>query len=348
MKLLESTVSPLKRERLQYADMAKGIALILVIFSHTSGWNYVLFSDDMNVPLFYVAAGFTSSTAFSLRKKFRSLLIPYITMSVICLSISIFYFKQEFTPLSIAGIFYSRHQIFTSDCNGDILPLMTLHNAVLWFLTSLFTSYCIYKVILMPRSRYGQLTAAIASLALAWVLSYLPILLPWSLDTAFFFAPLMWIAGLLRKSRVIETHTMYTLIASISIYILAIQISPVCNLSIRDYGNSMIFLFIAALAGSMALLAVCRYFDNTIISKFFTKLNTQALYIFGLQLVFLNYMEIRLCPLHLTGWRFILIQTACAAMLGYLTGIIASISTTRIRLLFRRILCCGKRQSSNH
>ena len=71
--------------RLQFIDGAKGFALICVMLGHTEGGAVVTYIDNMLLPVFWVAAGYTSHPDFRISRRFRSLLLPYLFMSLACL-----------------------------------------------------------------------------------------------------------------------------------------------------------------------------------------------------------------------------------------------------------------------
>lgn len=88
------TCDNLKQSRNEWLDVAKGIAIILMVFGHTGFSTYwVWFIYAFHMPLFFIASGWTSNwTKYNIRKfifhKMRTLLLPFIIYSCIVLIIS--------------------------------------------------------------------------------------------------------------------------------------------------------------------------------------------------------------------------------------------------------------------
>lgn len=319
-----------RKERLDYVDMAKFIALLCIICGHTDGGVALTFIENMRLPVFWFCAGYTTSAVFSLPRKFKGLLKPYIAMSLIYLLFTLAYNPAMVTGDSLLGIAYSRFNLYAA-WSGHSLKLMTLYNGVLWFLTAFFSSYCVFRLVLMPRRLRGQGLLALLSLVVFYFLNKLPVLLPWSLDTAFFFAPVMWAGRATRLLRLPERFSWQTILVSAAVYVVFNHVMGIANYSIRDMGVNYPAVFVAAVSGPMAFLCICRYAAGTKVAALSARLNRKALYIFGLQTIFLVLME-RICghfgvPL----LPKVLIQVFVATAAGYLTGIVCDALLSRFK-----------------
>lgn len=321
---------PVNKIRLNYVDAAKGIALLLVMLGHTEGdWDghngggwLVAWIDNMLLPVFWVAAGYTQREQFSLRAKFRRLMIPYLIMAAITTLFTLLANRAAFSWQSLAGLIYSRNQIYAPSCPvADHLVLLRYSgNSVLWFLSSLFTAFCVYRLILTGRSERQRNLLALISLAVAWAMTMLPILLPWSLDTAFFFAPLMWWGNRLRRYHVAEHGKWWWMVAAVAVYAVCQILTGATNYSIRDYGASMWGALGCSLCGTAVWLRAAYCLRHTVINNRARAFNAQALWIFGLQLMFMNIAE-RLCG-HFAapGWAAVMAEMVVASAGGWLTG----------------------------
>ena len=185
--------------RLQFIDGAKGFALICVMLGHTEGGAVVTYIDNMLLPVFWVAAGYTSHPDFRISRRFRSLLLPYLFMSPACLIFMLLVNPASVGMRSMIGILYSRFKLFPFADAADSFRMMNIDNSVLWFLTSMFTAYCLFRLLLDIRCDRNRILGAIACVAVGYVYPYIPLLLPWSLDTAFFIAPLMLGGNMVRR-----------------------------------------------------------------------------------------------------------------------------------------------------
>jgi len=311
------------RRRLLFVDGAKGFALICVMLGHTAGGGLVSYIDNFLLPVFWLAAGFTSRLDFSLRRKFRSLIVPYLLMSAVCLLFTAVQSTSSIGWLSLLGIIYSRFSLLPFDDYGAHLVLMNLNNSVLWFLTSLFTAYCFFYVILHCGRLRWQAIASAAFVACGYFYQYIPILLPWSIDTALFIAPLMWCGHMLRRCGVLERYGWRLLLVAIPLYALCNAFAGPSNYSVRLMGDCYPASFGCGVTGAVALLIIFRSLERTYITRAFALLNAKALYIFGLQLIFIAAAAYVCGHLHLSLWLTVTCQILLATAGGYAAGIVA-------------------------
>lgn len=333
----DSTSYPLlgRRPRLTWVDAAKCVAVIATAFGHTAGLPYlspvVTWLDNMLLPLFWVVAGYTSSPGFSLARRFRAIMVPYMWMSLICLVYTVIVSHGNVPGLWWAGILYGRFRIMADAAGPGGIRLMDIHNAVLWFLPSLFTGYALYRAILAVRSlRLQALTVALC-LLVASLTVRLPVLLPWGLDLAFFVAPLMWCGGLVRRFDILNRYPWQALFVCAPVYVLFNYLTGPTNYSLRDYGAyGPVCAFCCALPGALAFLVLFRAAAQVkilnCISRWLASLNTESLYIFGLQLLFFNLATHLTTRLACSPTLTVTIQLLLAVAGGYLSGKIINYS----------------------
>lgn len=192
-------------QRLVYVDMAKCVMLMFVIVSHTEAWRLELPVDPILISTFWICSGYTSGPSVSLRRKATGLLVPYFAMSALCLLFSWLVAGRDIVSRDILGILYSRYVALAAPASETNPCLMPLCNSPLWFLTSLFTGFCVYASLMRIRTLRTQTLAAGLCLALAWAATYLPVLLPWSIDTALFAGPMIWAGHQMRRFNVLES-----------------------------------------------------------------------------------------------------------------------------------------------
>ena len=150
-----------KRNRLDWVDCAKGIAIILVVYRHiligvsrsgleVQSWlinaNEIVYSFRM--PLFFILSGLFIAKSIEkrnnarvfIRYKFDTIYYPYLVWGVIQISIQ---------------IFFSRYTNATRDLS-DFLLLLVHPRAIdqLWYLYALFNTsilfYFLYSALKMP------------------------------------------------------------------------------------------------------------------------------------------------------------------------------------------------------
>ena len=84
-------------QRLKWIDIAKAIAIILMVVGHSSIPSFISdFIYAFHMPLFFIASGWTTNWnkySFSdfIKKKFGSLLLPFIVYSIIVLFVQVHY-----------------------------------------------------------------------------------------------------------------------------------------------------------------------------------------------------------------------------------------------------------------
>ncbi len=157
------------QKRLTYFDMAKGVGIFLVLLGHLQGdWFFSLspyilplctWIFSFHMPLFFVIAGMLiryrsdSEKDFSvlLRRRFRSIMIPYFWFSLIYLSVVIY--------ALIAG------SIKADTLFEQLWYILSMYGMnVLWFLPALFAGEMLF---LWIRKRFSAKITAIIVIALA-------------------------------------------------------------------------------------------------------------------------------------------------------------------------------------
>lgn len=312
--------------RLAYVDAGKCFALLCMVIGHTDAWQCTDFIDNARLPFFWLMAGFTSRPNFSLSKRFRVLMRGYVIMTVICVLTSLLLLRVPFSAESLWGILYARARLYATsflDSAGGIeqVSLMDYNNSVLWFLPSLITGYALFKLILALSGRWMRLVACFGCLGILQLIMRCPILLPWSIDDAFFVAPMMMAGYWLKESKWMERYTVYCAILGLAIYAVLNPAVGFTNYSLREFGNLAPWgAFICSLPGGIGLAAIFRMLDNTSPIRFMAHLDLEALYIFGLQLVFFGISFAIASKLSWNLPSLVVLQLTLAVVGGYVTG----------------------------
>lgn len=130
------------QNRISYIDMAKGIGIFLVVLGHSdfSSEGFITWISSFHMPLFFILSGMLLShthaseqtMTFLLKKKTKTILLPYLTFSILSIAFSAILDTAEFCsylPLALlmTGTFYGI--------------------SVLWFLPALFFSELLFLFI---------------------------------------------------------------------------------------------------------------------------------------------------------------------------------------------------------
>ena len=252
-------------KRLNWIDMAKGFAMILVMFGHAPiSLRIRAEIYTFHLPLFFFMSGYLFSNvkynnfiAF-FKKRFITIGIPYFCFSFIeYIYFFLFNNKQNVSPLK--------------SLIGTLIPLRfnngTLHNGTLWFIVCLFMSELIFFLIVKySKNDKKKIVACLVVCAIIGVFYniYIKKPLPWSIDVAFisvvFYGMGYLIKGIENKvSKLVNIkYLIIFLIANVLLGHLNIRyLNANVDMSSSRYGNYFLF-YMAAFCGIMASLIFCR------------------------------------------------------------------------------------------
>lgn len=209
--------------------------------SHTQGVPYIHgYLTACYMPLFFLASGFVySDYAGSIARKLKLLLRSYLGWGCFYLLISILFmscthFKLYKIGVWISGISYSRFMI--PAVRTDSTVLLFPHGAApLWFLTCMAMSYLAFIPLIKANGRM-LILFVLLYLVISSIFVFSPFLLPWSLDTAFIGALLLYTGYRFKYISIKRNLKMLILVTCALLYISLVYINGSGNMSIRDYG----------------------------------------------------------------------------------------------------------------
>lgn len=271
-------------ERIEYLDICRGIAVILVVMSHSLCSRAMFFANGFFVPVFYFIAGYLSSGHLSMVKKSRRLLLPYLVFSVLIAAVAVLSGMKDIGWLDFAGILYSRYALFPLGTEDNVV-MMGLGNSPLWFLTSMFLSFLTFAI--LCRSGKYAVWMALAYVAVTVAMKYLPVLLPWSLDTAFLTGLFMYSGKVVRQYGILEKGWSVPALM-LAVYAASLLVNGYCNLSVREYGKSVLLCLVSGISGSIVLLKLSHMIDNTFLHRMLAAIGRNSLVIFCMQIPFLQ------------------------------------------------------------
>lgn len=270
--------------RIEYMDICRGIAVILVVMSHSLCSRAMLFANGFFVPVFYFIAGYLSSGRISLVKKARRLLIPYLVFSVLIAAAAVLSGMKDIGWQDFAGVLYSRYALYPLGTEDNVV-LLGLGNSPLWFLTSMFLSFLTFAV-LCRSGKYAAWTA-LAYIAATVAMKYLPVLLPWSLDTAFLTGLFMY-SGKIARQYGISGKGWSVPVLMLAVYAAGLLVNGYGNLSVREYGKSVLLCLASGISGSIVLLKLSRMIGRTFLHRPLAAIGRNSLVIFCMQIPFLQ------------------------------------------------------------
>jgi fucose 4-O-acetylase-like acetyltransferase len=192
----------MRKQRITYFDIAKGIGIISIILGHlnVNTFNRIVFT--YHVPLFFIISGYFISDkddlSLFIRKRARGLLLPYLYTGLLCIIASLFY-DYAYHQLSIKSVLDTIRAVIYGSGSGYNKTLLGIKPiGAIWFLLALFWSSIMVKVI--KNSRF-ELPVVIAVFIVS-VLSKEIVWLPFSLQSAGTALLFVYIGNVLKRKKI--------------------------------------------------------------------------------------------------------------------------------------------------
>lgn len=288
------------KERIQWLDNLRAIAIFFVVLGHTVGLpdpvEKLIFAFHM--PIFFWISGLFASEGMRretfpefISKRWRKRLIPYVSFSVISFVAWFFLFRHFGTQAEmnispfrpIIGFFYG---------NGINNWLVT--NTVLWFFLCLFvTEIFFYFVLKVPSRVWMAVVLAGFSVAGYLDVSFNPpdgFRLPWNADIALT-TVVFYGAGYLSKSYVLgnaksSPFRWLLLPFSLLLYVVFSLMNQKVALVAGVYGHYL-FFYLASFAGIAFWMEVARLLPP---SRILSRIGQNTLTIFSLHLLVFPFL----------------------------------------------------------
>lgn len=336
-----------KNSRRGYLDIAKAIGLIIVLINHVElslgGMNRYL--GAFYVSEFFLLAGLTfrvkeiETTKEFIIKKAKRLLLPYVGYSIFYL---LWYGVRAVTSGSFQGMdflkkligcIYARNYLFPG--KEDPVYFMEIMNAPMWFLPALFLSLVLYyllSIYLGKKKVYG----VAVTFGMAVLLHYfVPVLLPWSIDTVLAMMPLLYLGEWFQTVEYMEIarKKWWLLPVILVVFILSVYWNGAGNLSIGNYGKSMVVFLVASCTGTMLCILIAYFIEK-------------YLHFLGKPLMIVGMSTLDILCLHL--FVFALLQTVFAVVgidsNDSLVKVIIIIMGLLVPVIFSNIIKLGKKK----
>lgn len=274
--------------RIVWIDAAKGSLILFVILEHFGISIPIIgtYIIPFYMQMFFIIAGYFIPSQIVVKKFIAKrairLLMPYFFYGILinCIVLFSLWFKNKITIQTIVnkfiGLLYSRFCLFSLGTESNTYYLSVFAPA--WFLTALFVASALFIPFLyLPSKRIKWLI--LVYFVISFLLNKLPILLPWSLDTAFIGALFIFIGYKLKNNNINpppnEHKCLLWLMVILGIYILLVKYNGSINMSVRGYGShllSPIIFFIVGVLGSFIYFYLLKWLENTFIVRVFARL----------------------------------------------------------------------------
>ena len=270
------------KSRLEFVDIAKGIGIMIVCFGHSGAEDVVIsWIGGFIVPLFFILSGYMYKdkgipVGKDLYNKGKKLLKPYLFFSVVLLLI-----YKRFAWNDIVGVFYSRYCLYTYHAPDNIF-FMKATNSPMWFLTAMFATFPLFYII-MKNEKYIK-WIVLSYLLITWGCTFLPVLLPWSLDVVFIMAIFMYIGVLFRRQENLLNKPSYIYWLIIAAFLILCKVNGEPNPSVRELGHSLLLYMITGVLGSISMMWICKHLEGKPLSGLLADIGRHTLVIFCLQI----------------------------------------------------------------
>lgn len=275
-------------KRIIWIDAAKGLGIAFVMLSHL-GINTLYIGQYITaayMQMFFIITGYFIYTNITIKdfvvKRIKRLLIPYFVYGLAINAIILFAetYKGNFAIQMLfnkfLGLLYSRYCLYPLGVEGNTYYLSIFAPA--WFLTSLFVSSIFFLPFLYLEGKQIKFLI-LTYFAVTFLLNKLPILLPWSIDTAFVGALFIYAGYRLKNYNInpprMNIKRLLWCIGAIIICVMLVNYNSGINMSVRVYGNhklSPIIFFIIGVMGSFIYFYLLKFFEKTFIVKLLAKL----------------------------------------------------------------------------
>ena len=257
-------------KRIDWIDIAKGIAIISVILGHSVGKGPLgILIYSFHMPIYFRLSGYTikkipaSDIPRATLKDFQRLIIPVFILFFIDSILQIFYLGNNVTDV----IKYKVRAILFG----------TLHKGMgrLWFLVALFWAKLFYRVFLLKTLRYRVVFLLIG----AYLCSIIQIQLPQNLDIMFIILFFME-TGFLLKNSIDENSDKVEKIGICAFFVWSCLIwyrQIYLDIAVRFYPPLSI---LCAVCGSLCIIQLSKFLEcNALINKILSFLGKFSMYL---------------------------------------------------------------------
>ena len=275
------------KKRIDWIDIAKGIAIILMVIGHIIPYNnLIVWIFSFHMPLFIILSGITykipkdkENLKINFKKYLKKLFLPYAITLLICTIIRVLKSVDVFS-LDIFFKELAKYFLWGNGCDYNFLGINFTGVGPIWFLITLFFSKLIFDFINYKASKNNLITNIIIySFCLLLGLEIGEVLwLPHGLDLVLIFLFYLYV-GYLFKTQFDNLKVNKTLI-----FVIAFAIWGIClgmnmfvELAMRGYPLGLLSI-IESICASYCIIELCKVMaKNKYLNRFLTKVGIMSL-----------------------------------------------------------------------
>lgn len=326
------------KKRVDWIDIAKGLAIILMVIGHTIPNNHfmtLIFSFHM--PLFIILSGFVykplkdkTELLTRLKKYIRKILFPYLITLFIC-SVIIFCKNYDWNFLNFIS-FVMKNLIWGNGVGYTFLGINFINIGPIWFLLTLFFAKIIFDLINYKFGHYDLHVNIIifCFLLLCGIEIGLSIWLPQNFDLVFIFLFYLYIGYLFKQYyNKLNTNGTLLFVVAFMIWCICLGFNINIELAVRKYPYYILSV-VESLCASYCVIELCKILCET-------KLIKNILMNIGrISLIILCVHSIE-C--FLIDWRSLSINIYVAALLRTVIVVAVSFVYNEVGKRFKKIVC---------
>lgn len=293
-----------KIKRIDWIDALKGLGMFFVIWGHclpTNKYRIRKYIYSFHMPLFFFVSGLTCHKDLDLdfksfvKKKIKSLLVPYFIISFIGIFIFAVLYKygivEEFDLLdSLFGIFYSNNNVFSAPIGQ------------LWFVNTLFLTHILFYILnKISKNDKDLFFLCVLCAIIGYVnsISSYQIYGPWHIEVVFTAIIFYYLGYIFTKNITLFEKFMKNKVKSIILGFILLIVAVffqyenrAISMYVAQYGSIILF-YISSLSSIFGLIIFVNLFmKKSYIFKTIGKYSIFFLsYHFSLILIIQNYFE---------------------------------------------------------
>lgn len=253
--------------RIKYWDVAKGIAIILMVLGHV--WSSPIemraFIFSFHMPLFFVANAFfikKYDVKRSLIRSSKSILVPYTVIAMIAAVIAMILSNGD-DPVKL---FLDKvvAMLFSSSRSPQYFPQIENIWAI-WFLTCLFIARNLYIFIRCIGEKAHITVSVVISVIVFFTGFYIGttgFFMPWSFDIAFVAIAFMWFGDILHISGFLEKKIFWFITpAALVGWIILVNNGFWIEMAVKEYRGEG-WCFATAFLGCIVFIALSKILER--------------------------------------------------------------------------------------
>lgn len=263
------------KKRIDWIDVSKGIAIILMIIGHTADLPrpIISFIYSFHIPLFIILSGMTykipqnkGDIKENIRKYIKRLLLPYFVTILICICIMLLKINSICNfNLLIKEIF--KQFLWGNGCSYTFLGHNFNGVGPVWFLITLFFSKILFDYInLYLKNNYNKIVA-FSFLLLLGIEIGMQYWLPQGFDLVFIFIFYLYIGYWYQNEfKKIKVNKTICFIILFLIWAVSLGLKFNIEIAIRSYPYGILCI-VQSLCGTYCIIELCKLIANIDICK---------------------------------------------------------------------------------